>query len=164
MLPVNSDHPIHFFLSHPFFILDRLSPKVTWQDWDPQLLNAQDSAALSLYRLRRQLTHGCKSVPQVFLVNNAIPVLVNYCEGLWRAEARRDYVSCGRVSASLLQADQILRFWSPARGPLTLQAGRGVRNLSPSPSPKQVHIPGRGGQQGVPLVSLQSPFSPHLPP
>lgn len=31
------------------------------------------------------LTHGCKSVPKILFVNNAIAVLVNYSEGLWRA-------------------------------------------------------------------------------
>ena len=53
MLPINSDHPIHFFFFFFIpsnFILDRLSPKVAWQDWDPQLLNSQDSAALNLSR------------------------------------------------------------------------------------------------------------------
>lgn len=55
------------------------------------LLNSLDSTALDIYRVGWGAghTHGCKGIPQVFLVNNAITVLVNYCEGLWRSGAGR---------------------------------------------------------------------------
>lgn len=39
------------------------------------------------------LTHGCKGVPQVFLVDNAIAVLVNHSEGLWRAKAGKSSIT-----------------------------------------------------------------------
>lgn len=36
---------------------------------------------------RRELTHGCKGVPEILFVNNAISVLVNYSESLWRGRS-----------------------------------------------------------------------------
>lgn len=110
------------------------------------------------------LTHGCKGVPQVFLVDNAITVLIDYREGLWRAGTGRVYRPCfsiptpnrsdsGSLPVVLLHSEQ--------------GGEQGTLNPSPPP-PNRCTFQGGGGgkegQQGVLLVSLQSPFCLHSPP
>lgn len=57
----------------------------------------------------RGLTHGCKGVPEILLVDNAISVLVNYSKSLWRVGVGTGEARNGpEASAVLPQADQIL--------------------------------------------------------
>lgn len=88
----------------------------------------------------RGLTHGCKGVPEILLVNNAISVLVNYGKSLWRVGVGTGEVRNGpKASALLPQADQIL-----ALSQLTPPLHKEGRNSKPSSSPQQVHLRGWG--------------------
>lgn len=90
----------------------------------------------------RGLTHGCKGVPEILLVNNAISVLVNYGKSLWRVGVGTGEVRNGpKASALLPQADQILALSQLTPPPTLHKEGR---NSKPSSSPQQVHLRGWG--------------------
>lgn len=50
----------------------------TWAD------QGLEATGFPLINDNRGLTHGRKCIPKILLVNNAIPILINYRESLWR--------------------------------------------------------------------------------
>lgn len=98
----------------------------------------------------RGLTHGCKGVPEILLVNNAISVLVNYSKSLWRVGMGTGEVRNGpKASALLPQADQILALSQLTPPPPFTRRG-GILNLPPPLN--RCTFGGGGG--GLSLASL----------
>lgn len=83
ILPIISDHPTHF-LPGQAEAQGGASRAETQGFHIPST-----SSVLSLYGWDKGLTHGCEGVPQIFLVDNAITVLVDYREGLRKVGAGR---------------------------------------------------------------------------
>lgn len=99
----------------------------------------------------RGLTHGCKGVPEILLVDNAISVLVNYSKSLWRVGVGTGEARNGpEASAVLPQADQILALGQLTPPPPFTRRG-GILNL---PSTGALSGVGDGGLSLASLAHL----------